>query len=75
MTRTIELYDMLKSKLGEKESKLLIEVIEEITEKAKAETATKEDLVKLEIRLIKWVLGTGIGVITSLYVLLKGVKF
>lgn len=44
MARTIELYDMLKGKLGEKESKLLIEVIEDITEKAKTEAATKADL-------------------------------
>jgi hypothetical protein len=86
MARTIELYDMLKDKLGEKESKLLIETIENITEKVKAEAATKadlelevakikEDLTRLEMRLIKWVLGTGVGVVAFLYALLKGIKF
>jgi len=50
MVRTIELYDMLKSKLGEKESKLLIEAIADIAEKAKTEAATKADL---EIEITK----------------------
>jgi hypothetical protein len=34
----------------------------------------KREIKDLEIRLIKWVLGTGIGVVTAIFALLKTVK-
>jgi hypothetical protein len=62
MARTIELYDMLKGKLGEAESKALIDSIEEAGKSARieykddlkairAEMATKADLQLLEAKL------------------------
>ena len=62
MARTIELYDMLKGKLGETESKALIDTIEEADKSARveykddlkairAEMATKADLKLLEVNL------------------------
>jgi hypothetical protein len=62
MARTIELYDMLKGKLGETESKALIDTIEEAGKSARVEykddlkairveMATKADLKLLEVNL------------------------
>jgi hypothetical protein len=59
MARTIELYDMLRVKLGEAETKVLIETIEEAGKNAKveykddlkairAEMSTKADAARLE---------------------------
>ena len=70
MVRTIELYDMLKGKLGEAESKALIEAIEETADAVKhleqRELATKNDIKDLELKiaetksdLIRWVVGAG----------------
>ena len=51
MTRTIELYTLLKDKLGEQETKALIEAIDEVTEQAKKEAATKADIAALKSEL------------------------
>ncbi|MBF0555759.1 MAG: hypothetical protein HQK96_14615 [Nitrospirae bacterium] len=51
MTKTMELYRLLKDKIGEQETKALIEAIEEVTEQTKKEVATKADLLLLETRL------------------------
>ncbi|WP_420263844.1 hypothetical protein [Candidatus Magnetominusculus dajiuhuensis] len=51
MTRAIELYRLLKDKLGEQETKALIEAIDESTEQAKKEVATKADLLLLEAKM------------------------
>ncbi len=70
MVRTIELYDILKGKLGEAESKALIEAIEETADAVKhleqRELATKNDIKDLELKiaetksdLIRWVVGAG----------------
>ncbi|MBF0555942.1 MAG: hypothetical protein HQK96_15565 [Nitrospirae bacterium] len=67
MTKTMELYILLKDKLGEQETKALIEAFDEVSEQAKREAATKSDLenVKsvLELKIeksktdsIKWML-------------------
>lgn len=70
MVKTIELYDLLKGKLGEVESKALIGVIEETSDAVKhleqKELATKNDIKDLEVKiaetkadLIRWVVGAG----------------
>ncbi|MEO5360657.1 MAG: hypothetical protein H7843_09430 [Nitrospirota bacterium] len=51
MTKAIELYWLLKDKLGEQETKALIEAIDEVTEQAKIEVATKADLLLLEAKM------------------------
>jgi hypothetical protein len=62
MARTIELYDMLKVKLGEAETKILIDTIEEAGKSSRieykddlkairAEMATKADLAELRAEL------------------------
>lgn len=48
MTRTIELYTLLKDKLGDKETKALIEAIDESTEQATKEAATQADIAALK---------------------------
>lgn len=51
MTKTMELYKLLKDKLSEQEKKALVEAFEEISEQAKKEVATKADLLLVETRL------------------------
>ncbi|MCG6552448.1 MAG: hypothetical protein L7F77_08980 [Candidatus Magnetominusculus sp. LBB02] len=86
MTKTMELFILLKDKLGEKETKALIEAFDEVSEQAKREAATKADLenVKsaLELKIeksktdsIKWMLAfwaSQIGIlIAAIAVMLK----
>ncbi|MBI2354098.1 MAG: hypothetical protein HYV06_03555 [Deltaproteobacteria bacterium] len=70
MVKTLELYDMLKGKLGEAESKALLSIIEETSDAVKhleqKELATKNDIKDLEVKLaetkadlIRWVVGAG----------------
>jgi ribosomal protein L9 len=47
----MELYRLLKDKLGEQETKALIEAFEEVTEQAKKEVATKADISALKSEL------------------------
>jgi hypothetical protein len=70
MIKTIELYTILKDKLGERETQALVDVIESIP---KESLASKEDIAKLETKiaeleskLIKWVVGTGIAIVGAL---------
>ena len=82
----IELYEILKSKVGEKEAKTLVEYIEAKVEKKfedkKDILATKEDLANLKTELmvqiektrsdiIKWMFLFWIGQLASLIAILK----
>ena len=49
----LELYELLKAKLGEKETKALFTLVENKIEDRKSELATKEDLAALESRLLR----------------------
>ncbi|MCI4624613.1 MAG: CCDC90 family protein [Candidatus Magnetoovum sp. WYHC-5] len=51
MAKTLELYNALKDKLGERGTKILISAIDEAAEKGHSELATKEDLAKLEVKI------------------------
>ena len=55
----LKLYDLLKSKLGEKEAETFMEVLEEKVQlnvdTFKSSLATKEDFHQTKIDLIKWV--------------------
>ncbi|MCG6552875.1 MAG: hypothetical protein L7F77_11140 [Candidatus Magnetominusculus sp. LBB02] len=51
MTKTMELYILLKDKLGEQETKALIEAFDEVSNQAKREAATKADLEILKSEL------------------------
>jgi hypothetical protein len=50
-TKTLELYSLLRDKLGDHETKTLIEAFEEVSERVKREAATKADLELVETRL------------------------
>jgi len=78
----IELYEILKTKLGEKEAKTLVEYIEAKVEKGLDEKkdilATKQDIAHLEIKiektradLIKWMFLFWIGQLASLTAILQ----
>ena len=79
----IQLYELLKAKLGEKEASALVEIIETRVEKKFEENknilATKEDLAKLETKIaeaksdiIKWMFIFTIGLFFSLSGLIIG---
>ena len=70
----LELYDLIKSKLGERESRMLLEVIETKVSKefvnAKDSLATKEDIANLKesianvkAEIIKWMFLFWVGTI------------
>ena len=65
---TIEMYNILKGKLGENEAKALTEYIESKVErtfdKEKDVLATKEDLANVKSDIIKWMFIFWIGQIT-----------
>jgi len=78
----IELYEILKSKLGEKEAKTLVEYIETKVDKElehkKDILATKQDMSLLEIKIektradiIKWMFLFWIGQMVSLVAILQ----
>lgn len=78
----IELYEILKAKLGEKEAKILVEYIEAKVEKGLDEKkdllATKQDIAHLEIKiektradLIKWMFLFWVGQLASLVAILQ----
>lgn len=64
----LELYELLKIKLGEKETKALFDLVENKIEVKKDELATKLDIEKLraELLIVKWMLGVIIAGILSL---------
>ncbi len=71
----IELYEILKSKLGEKEAKNLVEYIEAKADKKLAEKqdilATKADLANMKADIIKWIFLFWIGQLASLIAILQ----
>jgi len=71
----IELYEILKTKVGEKEAKTLIEYIEAKVEKKYEEKkdilATKEDIANLRADIIKWMFLFWIGQLASLLAILQ----
>ncbi|MBI5140611.1 MAG: hypothetical protein HZA20_00265 [Nitrospirae bacterium] len=64
----------LREKLGDEATEELVDVLTRVESEAQRNVATKEDIANLELRLIKWVIGTGIGVVTSIFALLKLMK-
>ena len=58
----IKLYELSKSKIGEREAEAFIEILEtKVESKLNEKTsvfATKEDLAKMELGLIKWLIAT-----------------
>ncbi|MBF0536888.1 MAG: hypothetical protein HQL03_01400 [Nitrospirae bacterium] len=60
MSKTIELYNVLKDKIGEKATRVLIDTFDDVAEKAKSEAATKADLqvLKTEMQALKTELRT-----------------
>ncbi|MEW6087197.1 MAG: hypothetical protein AB1498_02730 [bacterium] len=68
----IELYEILKSKLGDKEAKSVIEYVEAKVDRKFADKsdilATKEDLANLKAEIIKWMFLFWVGQIASLIV-------
>lgn len=71
----IELYEILKTKLGDKEAKTLVEYVETKVEKKLEEKkdilATKEDLANLKADIIKWMFLFWIGQLASLIAILQ----
>ena len=69
----IKLYELLKSKIGEREAEAFVEILEKKVdrkfEEAKQALVIKEDLLKLQVEIEKrfnqqiiWTVGTGIAV-------------
>lgn len=71
----IELYEILKTKIGEKEARTLVEYIEANIEKRLEEKkdvlATKEDLANVKSDIIKWMFLFWIGQLASLIAILQ----
>lgn len=78
----IELYEILKSKLGEKEAKVLVEYIEDKIDKRLDEKkdilASKQDIANLELKIeqtrsdiIKWMFLFWLGQLASLSAILQ----
>jgi len=71
----IELYEILKTKLGEKEAKTLVEYIEAKVDKKLDEKqnilATKVDLANMKADIIKWMFLFWIGQLASLTAILQ----
>ncbi|KAF0146388.1 MAG: hypothetical protein FD156_56 [Nitrospirae bacterium] len=71
----IELYEILKEKVGEKEAKTLVEYIETKVEKKFEEKhdilATKTDLANVKSDIIKWMFLFWIGQLASLIAILQ----
>jgi hypothetical protein len=71
----IELYEILKEKIGEKEAKILVEYIETKVEKRFEEKkdllATKADLANAKADIIKWMFIFWAGQIGALIAILQ----
>jgi len=71
----IELYEILKEKIGDKEAKTLVEYIETKVDKKLAEKqdilATKADLANMKADIIKWMFLFWIGQLASLIAILQ----
>ena len=66
----LELYELLKIKLGEKETKALFDFVENKIDSKKDELATKLDIEKLrsELLVIKWMLVVVLAGIVSIII-------
>ena len=66
----LELYELLKTKLGERETKALFDLVENKIDDKKDELATKLDIerLKAELLVIKWMLGVILAGILSLII-------
>lgn len=64
----LDLYELLKVKPGEKETKALFSLVENKIDPRKNELATKVDIekIKAELLVIKWMLGVVLAGIISL---------
>jgi hypothetical protein len=82
---SIEMFNILKVKLGEKETKALTEYVESQVEKSiekeKNVLATKQDIYKLEVKMsemkseiIKWMFIFWIGQIAVTLAIILGIK-
>ncbi|MBF0317617.1 MAG: hypothetical protein HQL04_05520 [Nitrospirae bacterium] len=82
MSKTIELYNLLKDKIGEDATRVLIDTFDEVSEKAKSEAATKADLqilrIEIEAKLaefkadiLKWTFLFWVGQLAAMAALLK----
>jgi len=71
----IQLYELLKAKLGEKEASAFVEILEKRVEKKFEESkellATKKDLTEVKSEIIKWMFIFWIGTIG----VLSGIMF
>ena len=70
---TIDLYNILKSKIGEKEAKLLVEFVEMKVEtkfdEHLDELATKKDLFQVKADMIKWMFIFWVGQVSIMIAL------
>ncbi|TZF85680.1 hypothetical protein FW774_00965 (plasmid) [Pedobacter sp. BS3] len=57
----IQLYEMLKTKIGEREAEAFIEILEKKVdrkfEELKTVLATKDDITKSKLDMVKWMVG------------------
>jgi hypothetical protein len=78
----IKLYELLKSKIGEREAEAFVEILEKKVdrkfEEAKQALVIKEDLLKLQVEIEKrfnqqiiWTVGTGIAVAGLVLAIIK----
>ena len=78
----IQLYEILASKLGKEEAKILVEFVESKAEKKLDEKttvfATKEDIANLKteianakVDVVRWVVGTGIALAGLIIAIVK----
>ncbi|MBI5140687.1 MAG: hypothetical protein HZA20_00660 [Nitrospirae bacterium] len=73
----------LRERLGDEASEDLAQVLDRVEKEAHGELVTKdfferrlaEEVNRLDVRLIKWMIGIGIAVVTLLFSLLKLVRF
>ncbi len=76
-TLELEFYDVIKKKLGEKESKMLLELMEQKVDKefTKQSTglATQTDLANLKTDIIKWMFIFWIGTVGTIMASLIGI--
>jgi len=73
---TIDYIHKLKeAKFNDEQITAIATIITDLEEKQKQETATKQDLRELELRLknelIRWILGTGVATVLAIAGLLK----
>ena len=72
----IKLYELLKSKFGEREAEAFVQILETKVdnkfEEAKQTIATKEDLAKLEVRLTEKIAETKVDLIKWMVALVLG---